>query len=136
VRIVLTVLVSALLAAAIVVVTRDDSGSDADRTEQVLRDVQRQTAGAYGCMPPAVRNRFDRLSERYNARFERIVDRAPEGADSAAIDRALRADAGFVRLANRTKGLLVRYLPGGSDYDAACYSRAIKRYDRSVAAQQ
>src|SRR5688572_29372918 len=134
-RILLAVLAAAVLATAIILATREDSG-DRGSVDKALEEVQLQTAGAYGCMPPAVRRRFDRESRRYNARFEQIVDALPDGADGAAADRALRSDREFVALANRTKRILVRYLPGGARHDPACYARAVKRYERRIAAQQ
>lgn len=133
-RILLGVLAAAVLATAIVLVTREDS-NDSASVDKALEEVQLQTAGAYGCMPPDVRRRFDSVSKEYNARFERIVERLPEGADGAAADRALRADPAFVRVADRTKRILVRYLPGGASHDPACYARAVKRYERRIAAQ-
>jgi hypothetical protein len=134
-RIVLAVLAAAVLATAIVLATRENSNGG-DSADRALEEVQLQTAGAYGCMSPGVRRQFDRASKRYNARFEQIVGRLPADADGAAADRALRSDRQFVLLANRTKRILVRYLPGGAKHDPACYARAIKRYERRIAAQQ
>jgi hypothetical protein len=134
-RIVLAVLAAAVLATAIVLATREGS-SDSGSADRAVEEVQLQTAGAYGCMPPGVRRQFDRASKRYNARFEQIVDRLPDDASGAAADRALRSDREFVLLANRTKRILVRYLPGGDRHDPDCYARAIKRYERRIADRQ
>src|SRR5215207_2625476 len=100
-RILLAVLAAAVLATAIILVTREDS-SDSGSADRALEEVQLQTAGAYGCMSPGVRRQFDRASKRYNARFEQIVEGLPDDADGAAADRALRSDREFVMLANRT----------------------------------
>ena len=105
----------------------DDNGgsSQAQRTE-----AQRRTAGAYECMPQETQRRFDRAVKRYDARFGYVLDHAPADDTDKPVDEVLEADARYVALRTQARAILVDYLPGGSEFDADCYRRAVARYDR------
>ena len=52
------------------------------------------------------------------------------GRGRSRADEVLEADARYVALRNRARAILVDYLPGGNQFDADCYRRAVARYDR------
>jgi len=106
-------------------VSEDNSSSDGTATK-----LQRQTSGAYDCMPPQTRRRFDRAVKQYEVRFENVLEHAPRDAADQPVDDVLQADKQFVALRNRARSILVAYLPGGSEFDKVCYERAVRRYDR------
>ena len=129
-RYVISIAVGVLLVVGVVLVIRavsDDSGNSSDTADS---QAQRRTAGAYECMPQAQQRRFDRAVKRYDARFGYVLDHAPAGDTDKPVDEVLEADARYVALRNRARAILVDYLPGGSQFDADCYRRAVARYDR------
>ena len=98
--------------------------------------MERQTTGAYDCMPRDVRRRFDIALRRYDARFGEVIDRLPDDTDPEVANRALRADPEVSRLRTKARNILVDYVPGGAEFDRACYDRATKRYDRRIARRE
>jgi hypothetical protein len=131
-RTVLSILAGVALAVAAVLIIRGSADEPAS-TKQVLANAERQTAGAYSCMPPDVRRRFDRAVKQYDTRFGEVIDQVPDDAEPAVADRALRSDREFSELRRKARDILLPYLPRGSEYDKACYDRAVRRYDRRVA---
>ena len=128
-RSVLAVLAAVVLVGGAVFVIRE-SRDEPKSTQQTLDDAQRQTTGAYGCMSREVRRRFDRAVKRYDTRFGEVLETVPDDAEPEVADRALRSDREFNELRTRARAILIPYLPGGSEFDKACYDRAVKRYDR------
>ena len=122
-----------LLGVVLVIRAVSDDNSSSDGTATKL---QRQTTGAYDCMPPQTQSRFDRAVKQYEMRFEYVLEHAPRDAADRPVDEVLEADKQFVALRNRARSILVAYLPGGGEFDRACYERAVRRYDRRVALQE
>ena len=118
-------------AALVIRATGNDDNASQGR-EQAFREAERQTSGAYDCMPPGVQRRFDVVVKRYDARFGRVIDDLPDNTDPADAERALRADPQVARLRARARGILLDYVPGGEKFDRECYERAVKRYDSRV----
>jgi len=127
-RAIFSIIGGVLLVIGVVLVIRavSDDGPPADSGN----DAQRQTAGAYECMPGDARRRFDRAVKLYDARFEYVLQHAPPEATDKPVDEVLEADPRYVQLRNRARAVLVDYLPGGSEFDRDCFRRAVARYDR------
>jgi hypothetical protein len=123
------VILVAVLAFAGVMLATGGISDDSRSSEETIEEVQRRNWGAYGCMPPDVRRRFDRVRDRYEARFAHVVKRLPPGADRKAEEDALAADREFGRLAKRISGIIAPYYPGGRKYDMECYERAVERFE-------
>jgi hypothetical protein len=132
-RTVLLIVAGLVVGAAAVLVIRGSADDDSGSPEKAIRDVERQTTGAYDCMPRDVRRQFDVALKRFDARFGAVIDRLPDDTDPQEADRALRADPQVARLRAKARSILVDYVPGGDRFDPACYERATKRYDRKVA---
>jgi hypothetical protein len=123
------------VAAVLVIRGTADDGNGSSR-ERAIRQAERQTTGAYDCMPRDVRRRFDIALKRFDARFGAVIDRLPDDADPKDADKALRADPQVARLRAEARTILADYVPGGDEFDAACYARATKRYDRNTARRE
>ena len=132
-RTVVSILAGVALAVGAVLIIRGSADDEPASSKQVLADAERQTTGAYGCMPPGVRRKFDRAVKQYDVRFGEVLDQVPDDAEPAAADSALRSDREFNELRNKARGILLSFLPRGSEYDKACFDRAVRRYDRRVA---
>ena len=133
---VLSIAAGVLVAVAAVLVIRGIANDDKASPEQEIRQLERRTAGAYDCMPRDVRRRFDTALRRYDARFGEVLDRLPDDADPEEANRALRADPEVSRLRTQARGILIDYVPGGAEFDRACYDRATRRYDRRFARRE
>ena len=120
------------VAGALVIRTAADDDNAPQGREQAFREAERQTSGAYDCMPRDVRRRFDVTVKRYDTRFRRLIDGLPDNTDPADAERALRADPQVARLRAQAREILLDYVPGGEKFDRECYERAVKRYDRRV----
>jgi hypothetical protein len=121
---------------AAVLVIRGTSDDDSGSPDRAITQAERQTTGAYDCMPRDVRRRFDVALKRFDARFGAVIDRLPDDAEPKDADKALRADPEVARLRTKARSILVDYVPGGDEFDPACYARATKRYDRKVARRE
>ena len=121
------------LGAALVIRALADEDSPSRGPEEAFREAERTTAAAYDCMPRDMRRHFDAAVRRYDARFGEVLDTLPDDADPREADQALRADPEASRLRTRARTILLDYVPGGDEFDRACYERAAKRYDRQVA---
>ena len=86
-------------------------------------------------MSQQVRRRLTRLGDHANARFDHVLDRLPSDASRDAERAALSSDRQYVRTTNQVRTLLLTYSPGGSRYEKSCYERAIKRFERRIAAE-
>ena len=136
-RTVISILAGVVLAVAAVLIIRGSADDEQPASsKQVLAAAERKTTGAYGCMPPNVRRKFDRAVKQYDVRFGEVLDQLPDDAEPAAADDALRSDREFNELRKKARGILLPYLPRGSEYDKACYDRAVRRYDRRVARRE
>jgi hypothetical protein len=135
-RTVLLIVAGLVVGVAAVLVIRATADDGNGSREKAIRDVERQTSGAYDCMPRDVRRRFDVALKRFDARFGAVIDRLPDDTDPKEADRALRADPQVRRLRARARSILVDYVPGGDRFDPACYERATKRYDRQIAGRE
>ena len=131
----LVILAAVAVAVAAVLVIRG-SADEPKSQQQALEDAQRQTMGAYGCMPREVRRRFDRTVKQYDTRFGEVLDTVPDDAEPAVADKALRSDREFNQLRTKARSILTPYLPRGREFDQACYDRAVRRYDRRVAQRE
>ena len=116
-RYVISIAAGVLLVIGVVLVIRAVSDDNSGSSDAAGAEAQRQTAGAYECMPRAEQRRFDRAVKRYDARFGYVLDHAPAGDTDKPVDEVLEADARYVALRNRARAILVDYLPGGSEFD-------------------
>jgi hypothetical protein len=135
-RTVLLIIAGLAAAVAAVLVIRGTAEDDSGSRERAIRQAERQTTGAYECMPRDVRRRFDIAVKRFDARFGAVINRLPDDADPKDADKALRADPEVARLRARARTILADYVPGGDEFDPACYARATKRYDRKIARRE
>lgn len=135
-RTVLLIIAGLVAGFAAVLVIRGSADDDSGSRERAIRQVERQTTGAYDCMPRDVRRRFDIALKRFDARFGAVIDRLPDDTDPKDADRALRADPQVKRLRAKARSILIDYVPGGDRFDPACYERATKRYDRKIARRE
>ena len=111
-RFVLSIAAGVLVAVVGVLVIRGTADDDSGSREKEIRQVERQTTGAYDCMPRDVRRRFDIALRRYDARFGEVIDRLPDDTDPEEANRALRADPDVTRLRAQARSILVDYVPG------------------------
>jgi hypothetical protein len=135
-RFVLSIAAGVLVAIGAVLLIRGTADEDNGSREKAIRQLERQTTGAYDCMPRDVRRRFDVALRRYDARFGEVIDRLPDDTDPEEANRALRADPEVSRLRIKARSILIDYVPGGKEFDRACYDRATKRFDRKVARRE
>jgi hypothetical protein len=130
-RSVLSIVAGVALLVGAVLVIREIAADDKPSTrEQAIRKAERQTTGAYDCMPRPVRRRFDVALRRYDTRFGQVLDGLPDDTTPEEANRKLRADREIRRLRTRARAILLRYLPGGEEFDRECYARAVERFDR------
>jgi hypothetical protein len=120
---------TAILAATMFVAAGCGGSEEESTAEKRLAGFARSIDAAYRCMPEKVRARYDRRANRLEEIGAAILaqdrDRTPEEQD-----RALRGNREYVRLTRDASRLLARYLPRGSEHDAACYRRESERHDR------
>jgi hypothetical protein len=134
---VLAIILGVAVLGVVVLVIRAGGGDDGlSEQERALRQIQRQTSAAYDCMPRDVRRRFDVTIRRYETSFGQTIDRLPDDAEPAEVDRALRTDPDVRRRRAQARRILVDYLPGGDEFDADCFARAARRFDRRLAREQ
>ena len=135
-RFVISIAAGVLVAVAAVLVIRGTANDDNASREKEITQLERQTAGAYDCMPRDVRRRFDSALRRYDARFGEVIDRLPDDTDPEVANRTLRADPEVSRLRTKARSILIDYVPGGAEFDRACYDLATQRYDRRTARRE
>ena len=114
------VLAAALCAAASL--AAGCGGGSEDKGDQRLAQFARSISAAYHCMPPAARRRYDRIGKSLERVGAPILERN-RGRSAAQSAVLLRADPRYARLSVRASRMLARYMPRGSDFDAACYRR-------------